>query len=134
MKHKPMKRTKSISDKRLIVEASVNGKKANLLVDTGAAVGIYDDNQKKAYGLEYGRRYGGTLMGVGGELKDVRVCSTFADFEGVKIPQFLLADISNIVKSVRKETGVGILGIVSLPQLRICNLSLDCNDMEIIIE
>lgn len=48
-----MKRTKSISDKRLIVEASVNGKKANLLVDTGAAVGIYDDNQKKAYGLEY---------------------------------------------------------------------------------
>lgn len=134
MKHKPMKRTKSISDKRLIIEAEVNGKKANLLVDTGAAVGIYDDNQKKDYGLEYGRRYSGTLMGVGGELKDVRVCNTFADFEGVKIPQFLLADISNVVKAIKKETGIEILGIVSLPQLRISNLSLDCNDMQIIIE
>jgi len=129
-----MKRINSLSDKRLIIEALVNGKKANLLVDTGAAVGIYDDNQKKKYGLEYGRRYSGTLVGAGGELKDVRVCNTFAGFENVKIPQFLLADISNVVKAIKKETGIEILGIVSLPQLRMCNLSLDCNDMEIIIE
>lgn len=129
-----MKRINSLSDKRLIIEAEVNGKKANLLVDTGAAVGLYDDNQKKKYRLEYGRRYSGTLVGAGGELKDVRVCNTFADFENVKIPQFLLADISNVVKAIKRETGIEILGIVSLPQLRMCNLSLDCNDMEIIIE
>ena len=129
-----MKRVESLSDKRLIIEAEVNGKKANFLVDTGAAVGLYDDNQKKKYDLEYGRRYSGTLVGAGGELKDVRVCNTFADFEGTKIPQFLLADISNVVKAIKKETGIEILGIVSLPQLRISNLSLDCNDMQIIIE
>lgn len=129
-----MKRVESLSDKRLIIEALVNGKKANFLVDTGAAVGIYDDNQKKKYGLEYSRRYSGTLVGAGGELKDVRVCNTFADFENVKIPQFLLADISNVVKAIKKETGIEILGIVSLPQMKIAGIGIDANDMEIIIE
>lgn len=129
-----MRRIESLSEKRLIIEVEVNGKKANLLVDTGAAVGIYDDNQKKKYGLEYGRRYSGTLVGAGGELKDVRVCNTFADFLNVKIPQFLLADISNVVKSIKKETGIEILGIISLPQMKMCGLGIDANDMEIIVE
>lgn len=129
-----MRRIESLSEKRLIIEVEVNGKKANLLVDTGAAVGIYDDNQKKKYGLEYGRRYSGTLVGAGGELKDVRVCNTFADFLDVKIPQFLLADISNVVKSIKKETGIEILGIISLPQMKMCGLGIDANDMEIIVK
>ena len=129
-----MRRIKSLSEKRLIIEAEVNGKKANLLVDTGAAVGIYDYNQKDKYGLEYGRRYSGTLVGAGGELKDVMVCNTFADFLNVKIPQFLLADISNVVKSIKKETGIEILGIISLPQMKMCGLGIDANDMEIIVE
>lgn len=129
-----MRRIESLSEKRLIIEVEVNGKKANLLVDTGAAVGIYDDSQKKKYGLEYGRRYSGTIVGAGGELKDVKVCNTFADFLNVKIPQFLLADISNVVKSIKKETGIEILGIISLPQMKMCGLGIDANDMEIIIE
>ena len=129
-----MRRIESLSEKRLIIEVEVNGKKANLLVDTGAAVGIYDDNQKKKYGLEYGRRYSGTLVGAGGELKDVRVCNTFADFLNIKIPQFLLADISNVVKSIKRETGIEILGIISLPQMKMCGLGIDANDMEIIVE
>lgn len=129
-----MKRIESLSDKRLIIEAEVNGKKANLLVDTGAAVGLYDDNQKKKYGLEYGRRYSGTLVGAGGELKDVRVCNTFADFEGTKIPQFLLADISNVVKAIKKETGIDILGIISLPQMSIIGMNIDVNSSEVWLE
>lgn len=116
------------------ISGKSNAAKLIFSLGTGAAVGLYDDNQKKEYGLEYGRRYSGTLVGAGGELKDVRVCNTFAEFEGVKIPQFLLADISNVVKAIKKETGIEILGIISLPQMKMCNLSLDCNDNEIIIE
>ena len=129
-----MERIKSLSEKRLIIEVRVNDKKACLLIDTGANVGIFDDNQAREYGLKYGMRYHGTLQGVGGEMRDVRVCNTFAEFEGRNIPQFLLADLSGIVKSVRKETGIEILGIIGLPQLKIANLGIDANDMEIIVE
>lgn len=129
-----MKRIKSLSDKRLIIEVKVNGKSANLLVDTGASVGMFDDNQRKEYDLQKGMNYQGTLIGAGGKIKNVRVCNTFAQFEDKQIPQFLLADISNVVESIKRETDIDILGIISLPQMKWAGLGIDANDMEIIVE
>ena len=129
-----MKRTSSISDKRLIVEGQVNGKAACFLVDTGASVGLMDENQRDDYGLIKGRRYNGTIIGAGGEMSNVRQCDTFLNIEDRVLPQFLLADIEGVVESIKRETGVKILGIISLPQMKFGNLSLDCNDNEIIFE
>ena len=127
-------RIKSESEKRLIVEGQVNGKSAYFLIDTGASVGLIDKEKKKKYGLKEGFRYHGTLIGAGGEIKDVKHCDTFVELEGKTIPQFLLADISNVVKSIKRETDIEILGIISLPQMKIVGLGIDANDMEIIIE
>lgn len=127
-------RIKSESEKRLIVEGQVNGKSAYFLIDTGASVGLIDKEKKKKYGLKEGFRYHGTLIGAGGEMKDVKHCDTFVEFEGKTIPQFLLADISNVVKSIKRETDIEILGIISLPQMKFAGICIDANDMEIIIE
>lgn len=127
-------RIKSESEKRLIVEGQVNGKSAYFLIDTGASVGLIDKEKKKKYGLKEGFRYHGTLIGAGGEMKDVKHCDTFVELEGKTIPQFLLADISNVVKSIKRETGIEILGIISLPQMKFAGIGIDSNDMEIIIE
>lgn len=129
-----MKRVKSISDKRLIIEAKVNDKKAYFLIDTGASIGLIDKDKRKKFDLSVGREYNGTLVGAGGEMRNVRHCDTFVEFEGKMIPQFLLADISEIVSSIKRETGIEILGIISLPQMKMANLGIDCNDNEIIIE
>lgn len=129
-----MKKIHSKSDKRLIVEGLVNGKTAYFLIDTGASVGLMDYGQRKHYGLAEGNKYHGNLVGAGGELRNVRVCSTFADIDGRSIPQFLLADISSVVESIERETDIKILGIISLPQMRMCGISLDCNDNLIILE
>lgn len=129
-----MKRIKSISDERIIVEGKVNGKEAFFLVDTGASVGLMDSNQRDDYGLIKGRRYNGTIIGAGGAMSNVRHCDTFLNIEDRVIPQFLLADIEGVVESIKRETGVKILGIISLPQMKQANLSLDCNDNEIIFE
>lgn len=129
-----MKRIKSISDKRLIIEAKVNDKKAYFLVDTGASIGLIDNNKRKKFDLSVGREYNGTLVGAGGEMRNVRHCNTFVEFENKIIPQFLLTDISGVVESIERETGVEILGIISLPQMKMANLSIDCNDNEIILE
>lgn len=127
-------RIKSESEKRLIVEGQVNGKSAYFLIDTGASVGLIDKSKKKKYGLKEGFRYHGTLIGAGGEMKDVKHCDTFVELEGKTIPQFLLADISNVVKSIKRETDIEILGIISLPQMKFVGIGIDANDMEIIIE
>lgn len=127
-------RIKSESEKRLIVEGQVNGKSAYFLIDTGASVGLIDKEKKKKYGLKEGFRYHGTLIGAGGEMKDVKHCDTFVELEGKTIPQFLLADISNVVKSIKRETAIEILGVISLPQMKFAGIGIDSNDMEIIIE
>lgn len=129
-----MKRVKSISDKRLIIEAKVNDKKAYFLIDTGASIGLIDKDKRKKFDLAVGREYNGTLVGAGGEMRNVKHCDTFVEFEGKTIPQFLLADIDSVVSSIKRETGIEILGIISLPQMKMANLSIDCNDNEIIIE
>ena len=125
---------KSESEKRLIIEGKVNGKAAYFLLDTGATVGLMHYDKHKEYNLIVGKRFNGTLVGAGGEMNNIRYCDTFVEFEGKKIPQFLLADISSVIKSIKKETNIEILGIISLPQMRITGIGIDANDMEIIIE
>ena len=72
-----MNRIKSKSDKRLIIEGLVNGKPACFLVDTGASVGLIHYDKRKEYDLLVGRRYNGTLVGAGGEMRNIRYCDTF---------------------------------------------------------
>lgn len=129
-----MERIKSLSDKRLVIAAEVNGKLAYFLLDSGASVGLMDDSQRRDYDLVKGRRYNGTLVGAGGEMNNVYHCNTFVYIEDRTIPQFLLADISDVVNSIERQTGIKILGIISLPQMKMCNISIDCNDNEIILE
>lgn len=129
-----MDRIKSISEERLIVEGKVNGKDAYFLLDSGASVGFLNKDKKKEYGLSEGRRFEGTIIGAGGEMRNVRHCDTFVHFGGKVIPQFLLADISGVVKSIKKETGIEILGIISLPQMSMIGLNLDINSLEVWLE
>lgn len=123
-----MEQIKSLSEKRLIVECTVNGKKGNFLIDTGATVALIDRSKVKKFGLLTGRCYPGTLVGAGGEIKDVYYCNTFAYLAGKTIPQFLLADISQVRDSIKRETGLEILGIISLPQMKMAGIQIDAND------
>lgn len=124
----------SKSTKRLIIEGIVNGKSANFLIDTGASVGLIDDTQVKKYGLLVGKRFNGTLVGAGGEMCNIKHCNTFVEVGGKSIPQFLIADIEGVVKSIERETGIKILGIISLPQMKMVGMNVDSNDNLIIIE
>lgn len=129
-----MKTIQSKSDKRLIVECDVNGKKANFLIDTGASVGLIDANQRKKYDLTKGPKYNGTLVGAGGELETTYICNTFAYLENKPISQFLLTDISTVVDSIKNQTGITILGIIGLPQMKFIGMNIDANDNQIILE
>ena len=129
-----MKKIKSLSEDRIIIEGTVNGEPAKFLVDTGASVGMFDSNQKISFGLAKGRKYNGTIIGAGGRMKNVFHCDTFLHIREIIIPQFLLADIGNVVESIERDTGIKILGIISLPQMKMVGMGIDANDNLIILE
>ena len=129
-----MKQFKSLSDKRLIIEAEVNGKKGFFLIDTGASVGLIAEDKVKKFDIVRGRKYPGSLVGAGGEMEDVCYCNTLVRFGGKDIPQFLITDISGVRNSIERETGIEILGIIGLSQMKITSMQVDANDNMIIIE
>lgn len=129
-----MKQFKSLSDKRLIIEAEVNGKKSFFLIDTGASVGLIAEDKVKRFDIVRGRKYPGSLVGAGGEMEDVYYCNTLVRFGGKDIPQFLITDISGVRNSIERETGIEILGIIGLSQMKITSMQVDANDNMIIIE
>lgn len=128
----------SLTEKRLIVEATVNGYTAPFLVDTGATVGLIDRNRVNEFRINEGPRYNGTLVGAGGKMRGVRYCYSLAILEdGEKqkpIGQFLLADIDDVVESIEAQTGIRILGIISLPQMKVAGMRIDTNSNLIILE
>lgn len=129
-----MEKIFSKSEKRLIVEGLVSGKAACFLVDTGASVGLMDYGQRKKFSLVVGKPFNGSIVGAGGEMRDVRYCNTLVEMKNKLIPQFLLADIGPVVDSIKRETGIEILGIISLPQMKMVGIQIDANDNLIIIE
>lgn len=129
-----MENRESLSDKRLIVEGVVNGKPAYFLLDTGASVGLIDDRQAKKYKLGRGRRFNGTLVGAGGEIRNSYMCDTFVHIGDRIVSQFVLTSLTGVRDSIREETGYDILGIIGLPQMKMVNISLDLNDNMIVFE
>lgn len=114
-----------LTTKRPIVECTIGGKPAAFLLDTGASVAFIDREFVGEYSIEQGKRYNGTLVGVGGAMRGVRYCNTFVTLpNGKDVAQFLLADISGIRDSIKEETGIDIVGIVSYPQMQFAEITL----------
>lgn len=115
-----------LTTKRPIVECTINGKSANFLLDTGASVAFIDREFIGEYGIEQGKKYHGKVMGAGGEMRGVRYCNSFVTLpNGKDVAQFLLADISGIRASIKKETGIDIVGIVSYPQMQFAGIMIE---------
>lgn len=126
---------KSLSDKRLIIEVGVGSNRANFLLDTGASCGIVNKKDAKRLNIKEGRQYSGTLVGAGGVMRNIRYCDTLISLPNNKqIGQFLVADISDVCNSIRQESGVSIVGIISLPQMKMAGINIDANSNEITFE
>lgn len=115
-----------LSKKRPIVECYINGKAANFLLDTGASVAFIDREFINEYGLAEGKKYHGSIVGAGGELRGVRYCNSFVTLpNGKEVAQFMLADISVVRESIKEETGIDIVGIIGWEQMKFGGITLE---------
>ena len=120
---------RSLTDKRLIVAVKINGKSANMLVDTGASMSLVDDNQSGKYGYERRNKLSGTITGVGGEQSDVwHVKDIDVKLQGLPVYQFLMTDLSGVASSIQEETGIDIAGIIGLPQIKDLEMKIDADN------
>lgn len=124
---------KSKSEKRIIVEGKVGDIKVNLLVDTGATVGIIDHSQIWMLGIKKGKRLASNLVGASGEMRAWH-CYELVEIGGKQVGQFLIADIDAVVGSIEHETGVKISGILSLPQMAMIGATIDTENKKLIIK
>lgn len=115
-----------LSKKRPIIECRIGGKPAPFLLDTGASVAFIDREFINEYALSEGKRYHGSVVGAGGVMRGVRYCNSFVTLpNGKDIAQFLMADISAVRESIKEETGIDIVGIISYPQMQFGGIILD---------
>lgn len=115
-----------LSKKRPIVECLIGGKPAAFLLDTGASVAFIDREYINEYALSEGKKYHGSIVGAGGELRGVRYCNSFVTLpNGKEVAQFMLADISAVRASIREETNIEIVGIISWPQMKFGGITLE---------
>lgn len=117
---------KVTDDRRLIVDFEINGKKAPVLIDTGASLSVLDICQRSGYKFKPRGKLGGRLTGVGGASNDVyHVKDLDMKLQGLPVYQVVTSDLSGVVDSIRRETGVRIAGILGLPHIKSLELKLD---------
>lgn len=119
---------KSESEKRLIIKGQLNGKAAYMLVDTGAVCGLFSKQVAKRCALVENKHRSINLVGAFGKPIKANMCDTPLMVGGRPMYQFAIADISSVVESIKKETGIEIAGLISLPQMRSMGFEIDTDD------
>lgn len=107
-----------LSEVRPVIEITINGKLAHVLVDTGSTLNIIDSRYMKQFGLKKGK-YIGCIEG-NNKLSFWRLKNCTVSLLGYEYCQFGISDIESICDGVFNDTGievVGILGITALKQL-----------------
>lgn len=118
---------KSESDKRLIVRGTLNDKEAFFLIDTGASCGVCNKPSVKKYCLQVNKNRKVNLVGAGGAFT-AYVSNTPFILVGKPIYQFVVSDISDVVNSIKRQTGIEIAGIIGLNQMKMMGISIDTDD------
>jgi predicted aspartyl protease len=106
------------------VEVKINKKKANLLIDTGAAFTIFDINQADSYGFKY---YGSDvhLVGLGGTSKRYKLNKTVVEHGENRLKLWPYgADLKQVVQSF-SANGIEIVGIIGSDYLTMADAVID---------
>lgn len=117
----------SESDRRIIVQGTINGKKAYMLVDTGASCGLLDKSAVKEYKLAVNKHRTINLVGAGGSFT-AYVSNTPFILADKPIYQFVVSDISDVVNSIKRQTGIEIAGVIGLAQMKMMGMAIDTDD------
>ena len=119
-----------------IIKATINGKPAYLLLDTGSDINLLHSKGEKEFKFSSYRRHDGSnniLATVNGIERDFCYVFNIHVSVGVKhIPGcFIWLDIGSIVRSIRIKTGITISGIIGSETMKRLCFMIDYEKEEI---
>lgn len=123
---------KILSEKRLIVEASINSRPAYMLIDTGASVSLVDQTLGARFAFMLGNSLPCTTIGANGGEMCIRYTKKLdLTLSGLHIYQVCASDLSGIIDSIERESGYRIAGIIGLPAIKSLEMQINASDKTI---
>ena len=124
-----------LTDKRPIIQVSINGHETAALVDTGASLSIVSESDMGKFKFKRGSKMAGSVIGLDGT--EQSMYHTGKDFnfevEGILAYQFVIGNIDAVKASIKKETGVEISAIIGYPTIKQLELIINPSTNEISI-
>ena len=124
-----------LTDKRPIIQVSINGHETAALVDTGASLSIVSESVASKYGFKKGLKFSGTIIGLDGSEQSMHHTGKDFNFEveGIRAHQFVIGNIDAIKSSIKKETGIEISAIIGYPTIKQLELIINPSTNEVSI-
>ena len=124
-----------LTDKRPIIQVSINGHETAALVDTGASLSIVSESDMGKFKFKRGGKMAGTVIGLDGSEQSMYHTDKNFDFKVECLPayQFVIGNIDAIKSSIKKETGIEISAIIGYPTIKQLELIINPSTNEISI-
>lgn len=116
---------------RPIIKGKVGDKEAYFLLDTGSNLAILDSSQTSEYKLQQDNQFPGNVIGLTGDSVPTYYCTSVVTIEDKILNGFILSDLSSIRNSIKRETDLDILGIISYPQMKELGITINPSKNEI---
>lgn len=116
---------------RPIIKGKVGNKEAYFLLDTGSNLAVLDSSQTKEYQLQQDKQFPGNVIGLTGDSVPTYYCTSAVTIGDKILDGFILSDLSSIRNSIKRETDLDILGIISYPQMKELGITINPSKNEI---
>lgn len=114
------------------IRVKLNNRKANLLVDTGAAASLLDINQANDYQFTY-HESPHIFSGLGGSSEGYRIRNYKIHYDSIALPLYPFgANLKHVADSFN-EKGIPIVGIIGSDFLRTNNAIIDYKRKQLIL-
>ena len=110
-----------------IVKGTLNGQKANFILDTGATISVIDLNQLSKYKVRNGGPMDDVVIGYGGTVSS----KVYLNNVEVKLGDLVLSsefqgqDIGQLLGVIEEQTGTKLVGIIGNNNISKSKLTLD---------